>query len=653
MRILSVIPLKKGVLKGNLTYFTSLPIPEGNIVSVPIRNKKVLGLVIASEELSDAKGSVKGMDFNLRKISEDKGSSIFRKEFMDAAFDTCKYFAQNKNSAAALIPGIFMEEYDKISKIKGLAYMPVLASGKIASRNLQAEKLLFQSPLEDRISAYKTLIRESFSKGKSVFIVLGAESGIELFASRLSKGIEQFSFSLHSGQSDKKNLATFEKIMSSGHPLLMIGTAPFLSIPRTDIGTIILEEESGAGYRMIARPHFDLRVFVEIFASKINAKFLMAGNLLRFETLDRKDTEGLSSFHPLSFRTDFKGEIEVVGQKPEKDKEAGKKFKVIKDEVLEEITSAIQNKKNVFIFSLRKGLATLTVCRDCASTVHCDVCSSPLVLYVSRDEKKKMFACNKCGSEKDPHTTCGTCGSWNLMPLGIGTDTVYEYLKENPDMHGVKIFKLDKESAKSKSDARKIAEDFEKSKGAILVGTEMATHYFKEKTPLSVIASFDSLWSIPNFRMGEKILKILLSIIDNTKNKLIIQAKHQEDGAIMSVVRENFLPFVREELAARKILSYPPYKRFIKLNFLADKEETLKTRAALKEVFKDYDPDIFSSFVPRLKSQYSTNILIKLDTKDWSLPSLIMGGKIDEQLHQKLLSLPPNFQVFIDPEDLL
>ena len=347
-----------------------------------------------------------------------------------------------------------------------------------------------------------------------------------------------------------------------------------------------------------------------------------------------------------------------MGQKAEK----GGKFKVLKDESMEEILSAVKNKKNVFVFSLRKGLATLTVCRDCGSTVHCDVCASPLVLYISRDEKKKMFACNKCGSEKDPQTTCATCGSWNLIPLGIGTDTVYEYIKENPDMAGIKIFKLDKESAKSKNEAKKIAKEFSaqggsasggEKNGAILVGTEMAMHYLENKVFLSVIASFDSLWSIPNFRMGEKILKILLSIIDNTENKLIIQAKHKDDGAIMAIVRENFLPFVREELETRKTLGYPPYKRFIKLNFLGDKEETLKTREALKDVFKDYSPDIFSSFIPKLKGQYSTNMLIKLKPKDWSLPTLAMGGKIDETLHQKLLALPPIFQVFIDPEDLL
>ena len=116
MKILSVIPLKKSILKGNLTYFSSLDIPVGSIVSIPLRNKKTLGLVVAIEDLSQEKSNVKKMNFNLKKIDEIKGSSVFLKEYFETIFDTSKYFAQNKNNAiTSLIPSIFIEKYDEIS----------------------------------------------------------------------------------------------------------------------------------------------------------------------------------------------------------------------------------------------------------------------------------------------------------------------------------------------------------------------------------------------------------------------------------------------------------------------------------------------------------------------------------------------------------
>lgn len=145
----------------------------------------------------------------------------------------------------------------------------------------------------------------------------------------------------------------------------------------------------------------------------------------------------------------------------------------------------------------------MTLCKDCQETVSCEKCGAPLVLYMSLQDKKRMFVCNRCEVNIDGDTTCAACGSWNLLPLGIGTDTVYEEVKKI--LPKTKVFQLNKESAKNSRGAKKIIKEFEENPGSVLVGTEMAFFYLKNKVPLSIIASFDSLWSIPNFRMGEKL----------------------------------------------------------------------------------------------------------------------------------------------------
>jgi len=296
-------------------------------------------------------------------------------------------------------------------------------------------------------------------------------------------------------------------------------------------------------------------------------------------------------------------------------------------------------------------LATMTLCKDCGETINCENCLAPVVLYLSKDGKKRMFICNRCGTEKNPETVCDICGSWNLMPLGIGTDTVFEEIKKLfPE---TKIFKLDREIAKNAKGAEKIIKEYEENLGSILIGTEMAFFYLKNKIPLSIISSFDSLWSIPNFRMNEKIIQLIISIISKTKNKLIIQTKNERDSAILAIKNENLLSFVREELKTRKNLDYPPYRRFIKITYLGDKEETINAKKLLKELLQEYEPEIFSGFVAKLKNKYVTNALIKIDIKKWSLPEISADSSIDQNLSAKLLSLPPSFSVNVDPEDLL
>jgi len=651
MKIVTVIPLGKSAWKEDLTYFTAKDVQVGNIVLVPIRNKNTLALVLSVLDATEEKSNLKDLNFNLKKIVEIKENSIFSKEFFDSTLATSTYFAASKNTGvSALIPNIFLEEYDKISKFK----IGIINTNKNISeeKNLRAEKLLLQVPFKDRVSIYKTLIRASFAERKSVFVVLPTEHDVEYFKELLSKGIEKFTFAFHGSLSTKKILIGLEGAMSTEHPILIIGTAPYLAISRNDISTIILEHESSTAFKMVARPYFDLRTFTEIFAQKANIKIILGDTLLRFETISRYDTEGLVPMHPLSFRIDYDGKIEIIGEKKVAQNEKKGEFKILKDESLQEIETALKNKKNVFVFALRKGLATMTMCRDCGDALLCDKCSAPLVLYFSKDGKKRMFVCNRCHSEKASETACTTCGGWNLTPLGIGTDTVTEMLKAAFPKNK-NILKLDKESAKTSKGAEKIIEDFEKAQGAILVGTEMAINYMGENIPTSIIASMDSFWSIPNFKISEKILQLTLSIMSKTEKHFIIQTKNENDPLIVAIKSGNLLSFIREELSDRKNLNYPPFKRFIKVVHLGDKEKTLGATEALKRIFNDYNPEIFSGFHTKMKDKYVTNMLIKLDPKEWSLPELLPQSKIDDTLYKKLLSLQPTFSVFVDPEDIL
>ncbi|MFZ3015784.1 MAG: hypothetical protein WA101_02135 [Minisyncoccia bacterium] len=639
MKIVTVIPLEKGIFKEDLTYFTAKTIENGSIVSIPIRNKKALGLVISSEEVKDIRSGVKSMPFNLKKIIDIKKYSIFLKEFLESTLLMSDFFASRRNTTIiSLMPSIFREKYDKISSIKN-------NTKKIENinKNIKAEKLLFQASYIDRISYYKILIRGLFAEKKSVFIVLPTERDIVMFYESLSKGIENFTFSVHGGLSVKKQIEKFEEILTSEHPVLVLGTAPFLSIPRRDFGTIIVEHENSNVYKTIKRPNLDLRIFAEIFASKMNVKFILSDSLLRFETIARKEIDNFTEVSPLSFKINFDGKIEIS--------EREDKFKILSDKNIEEIQNALTKKENVFIFSLRKGLATMTTCKDCNEIVSCEKCLSPVVLYFSKDGNKRIFVCNKCGTKKDPETVCSLCKSWNLVPLGIGTDTVFNEAKKH--FKNIKIFKLDKESAKTAKEAEKIAEEFEKTQGSILIGTEMALFYLKEKVPLSILSSFDSLWSIPNFRMSEKIIQIIISIISKTKDKLIIQTKNEKDPAIVSIISENLLSFIREELEDRKKLEYPPYKRFIKISYLGDREETIDIKKQLSEIFKEYNIEIFSGFLAKQKNKYVTNMIIKINRDKWSLPEISTNTSIDQNLLKKLLSFSSTFSVNIDPEDIL
>ncbi|MEO5635290.1 MAG: hypothetical protein ABIS26_01815, partial [Candidatus Paceibacterota bacterium] len=227
MKIVTVIPLAKGITLTDLTYFTSKEIPSGSIVTVPIRNKKTLGLVVSVEDVSEAKKNIKEMNFNLKKIIDVKDGTIFSREYLYAVIEAGKYFISSKNTAVtSLIPALFREKYDEILKFskKFSEEKNPTIHIKENKKNIRVEKFLLQASREDRISTYKTLIRGSFADKKSIYIIFPSEREIENFREHLSRGIEQFTFVMHSGLSSKKILEAVENIITLDHSTLVLCT---------------------------------------------------------------------------------------------------------------------------------------------------------------------------------------------------------------------------------------------------------------------------------------------------------------------------------------------------------------------------------------------------------------------------------------------
>lgn len=642
MNILTVIPLKKTPFREELSYFSMLDIKIGSIVKIKIQNRELLGLVIDTKKAQEVKGEVKKLDFKIKKIEESKEISIFKDSYLESILKTSEYFLTNKNTLATyLIPNILKENYDEISKFYSQK------EKEIKIKNIKSEKLLFQDKEEERIDYYKTLIRSNFANKKSIFVVLPTENDVIYFEEKLKKGIEDFVFSFYGSMAPKKALLKINKVINLEHPVVILSTVPYLALPRDDIDTIILEKENSSSYNTLVKPILDLRTFVETYAYNSNTKLILASEILRFETLAKKEFEHIGEIKNLSYRIVDNLNIEIKAR--EKNEQG--KFKIFNNDTIDEIKEYINKGKKVFIFSLRKGLATYTVCRNCETEILCDNCKMPLVLYKSNKGEKRIFVCNKCKVEKDPLMTCSTCGSWDLVTLGIGTEKVKEELEEFVNKNQILI--LDKEHAKSNKEALNIIEDFKKSKYNILIGTEMVFPYLFDQVELSIIASFDSLFTIPNYKITEKILNIILNTISKTQNKLIIETKNENNEILKEIKNRNLLDFVREELKLRKDLDYPPYKRFIKVSLIENKENILKAKEYLNQYFEKYNPIIFSGFIKDKKEKYILNTLIKLNRDDWQEPYLDKNPHKDKELYRKLENLPKAFNIAIDPTDLI
>ncbi len=629
MFAIEVIPIVKGILKEKLTYFSNKEIPLGAIVEIPLRKKTAKALVSGKTSILEIKSQLKQADFSVKKIGTVKVKNFLPTEFIESAEETAEFFASSTGAILNnLIPKQVIEKSDKLKT----------ESPEKRHNVNRHEKLVIQAGEEERFSTYRNLIREEFAKNLSVLFIAPTLEEINRSKKILEKGIEDFVFCFNSGMSPKELEDKWNRAVALKHPILLISTPQFINFPRSDFSTIIIERENSSAYKDIRRPYIDVRTFAEIFAKKLGVKLVFGDFFLRTETIWRQENLDFSELTPIKFRTVSSAREELADLTGNKNKDGD--FYPFSEKMLETLEFAQKNKEKVFIFGARKGLSPLLTCLDCGKSVECQNCASPITLH---DEvgKRKMI-CHKCGFKKDAIDKCGNCGGWRIRGLGIGLESIEKEIEKLYPK--TKVWRLDKEIARTANQANKIIAAYLKSDDGILVGSEMALFYLDEKVDHVISATIDSLFSIPDFRINERVFSLLLRLKTKAEKSFLVQTRLPDLSLWQNLLSGNLIDFYRNELEARRKLDYPPFSLFIKIIIQSTQKETAEREAEkIKSDLSEYQSIAYPAFIPKTKGRYVMNILLKLDRDKWP----------NKELLEKLRALPPKFSIKVDPENIL
>ena len=634
MYIIEVIPISRSIGSDSLSYFTTKLVSLGDIVDIPLRNKSVHGIVISIKKAEDIKSDIKRAGFQLKKIEKIKGNAFFEQSFIKTVSEIADYYATTTGS----VLNILVPEYilNNISKLK------IDKKNKKIDHQTEVikaikEKYAVQGDTEERYSTWKGLIRQEFAKKKSLlFIVPTIEESDHAFE-LLEKGIEGYIYKLNGSLSSKNIVETWNNIMKEEHPVVIVCTGGFLSIPRNDIDTIVIENESSKSYKIPRRPFLDIRNVCEILASNKGIKIFFSDNLLRIETLWQENEGTIIQASPFKFRSLSTAKDTLVDMKKYKSPDSS--FTVLSDEVLEMIHKTKNDSEQMLILATRRGIAPTTVCGDCQNIVLCNNCSAPVVLH-SKDNKK-VFMCHRCGERRSTEEYCKICGSWKLGVIGIGIDLVIEKIKDKyPD---ISIFKIDSDSASSEKNAKSIIQKFKSKPGSILIGTEMVLQYLHDKVENSAIISLDSLFALPDFRIQEKILNTLIRIRSLTTKHFIVQTRKSDEKVFEYGLKGNMNDFYRNTIEERKKFNYPPFTTLIKITLEGKKEKIVEEMEQAQNILDPYEVEVFPAFTHTIKGNYVLHGLIRINSDKWPENDLIM----------KLRSLSPAIKVKVDPETLL
>ena len=652
MFVITVLPIARGIGKEELSYLSPESLQQGDLLFVPVRKKKVPAIVVESRESTALKAELKEARFRLKILRAPVGVAFYDQQFIEAA---------------RILGRVFVGSTGQILKL--LTPAPVLRGARTITVPQQEDKRSYtrvalpsalQAPREERSLLYRNTVRETFARGQSVFVCVQTFADTERLASTLSRGLLSHVFILHSSLSPKEQLLKWQAALTHAHPVLIIGTAHFLSLPRNDFGTYILEGTELRSYKSRERPYLDYSVVVRILAETMGAEFVLGDTMLSVETHHAIE-RGELMMHPGSrqrITLDPAPEIIAVRNSATSQHPSSDPARFIFSTQLHDMLSANgRDGKRSFLFAHRRGVAPITICADCGTLVQCRDCTAPLLLQLSgkaADQKSgRTFFCARCNKKSDAAIICSRCESWRLVPLGIGAERVFEAVRTLFPRRPA--FLLTSDTVRSTHEVITVRESFLAKPDSIIIGTEMALHALPEPIPLVAAVTLDALFAIPDYRMRERMYALVVQLAEAASEHCLIQTRRPNEKLWNELREIRRGAFYKKELLERQAFAYPPVTTLIKIRWSGTREKRALAEKHINEMFKSYEPTLVDGDDDL--GQKKLIALLRIPRDAWplgpKLPVKTVGGKDYSSLSALLRSLPRDFVVDVHPQNLL
>ena len=550
-------------LRQCFTYKSKEVIKKGKRVIVPFGSKSIVGIVV--KKIAKPK-SLKGLK-EIISIADEH--SCFDGSIFEAITWASDYYHHPIGEVFfSFMPTLLRKQNDKIiidlddnTEYKLNADDKKLKLTKEQNINLsklnKVEKfspsLIYGVTGSGKTEIYLQLAEKFILQNKSILILVPEINLIPQLEKRFKDRFNGDIGIYHSRQTPNQRLKVWLRSKFGGIRII-IGTRSSILMPLKNLGAIIIDEEHDQSYKQAEGFKFSGRDLAIKRAQIENIPVFLGSATPSLQTLKLVKEQKFKKFDLLR---------RVDGKKPPKliplDISDSPLLGGIAIQTMNIIEAAINKGEQVLIFLNRRGFAPLYECDNCGWVAKCSSCESNLVFHKS----KNRLICHKCESVYGVNKTCPDCQSDEINTLGTGTERVEEVLRST--FKKVPIIRMDYDSTRLKGSIEAIYEKANKSKEAILVGTQMLSkgHDFPKVT-LCVILNADGGLLSPEINAIEKISQQLIQVSgragrNNNLAKVIIQTRYPNDENLKQIKTGDYRLVSEQCLQTNKALNMPPY----------------------------------------------------------------------------------------------
>lgn len=404
-----------------------------------------------------------------------------------------------------------------------------------------------------KTEVYLQLIAEVLKKDQQVLLLVPEIGLTPQLQQRLSARFKVPMALIHSNlnETERHNawLAAQAKVVK-----LIIGTRAAVFTPLPDLGLIIIDEEHDTSLKQMEGVRYFARDVALMRAFQTKIPIVLGSATPSLESLQncylKKYTKlplhqkALNSA-PLQYQV-----IDLRNQHLQEGL-ASQSIQAIEDHLVQG--------NQVLVFINRRGFAPILICHACGFMADCKACDSHLTFHSSH----RRLICHHCGQNVPLPKACPQCHGRELIPVGTGTQRIYDFLKKTFPSYSMQ--RIDRDEVRKKNELNIQLERIRQEGVQLIVGTQMLAkgHHFPKLT-LVVVVDADYGFHSQDFRALEQLGQLLTQVAGRAgraehSGQVLIQTHFPQHPLLNALIRQGYDPFAQQLLLARHEAKLPPY----------------------------------------------------------------------------------------------
>lgn len=626
-----------------LTYYSRHKCQAGTIVTVPLQNNEVLGIVVSDTPKPN---------FITKQLTDLKVSPLPRDLLSLGHWLTDYYPAPLGLIAQLLLPPAISERQVRAIQIPivnppNTSSLPALTSEqeKVVAKITQPDTYLLHGRTgSGKTRVYIELALKVLKLNRSA-IILTPEIGLtSQLAANFREVFDSQVVIIHSSLSPAERQQVWLRILNAAVPLVVIGPRSALFSPLANVGLIVVDEAHETAYKQEQAPHYHASRVAGRLAGLHKACLILGSatpSVADYFLAERKQ-KPILLLEQLPAGDEQPVKVKIVDIKNRRLFTRGAH---LSSPLIHAIEKALNNNEQALLYLNRRGTARVVLCENCGWQALCPHCNLPLTYHGDIHSLR----CHICGYKNRFTPACPTCGQPAVLFKSIGTKALVDEVRRQ--FPKARLQRFDTDNAKGD----RLEEHYDKIRSGqvdILIGTQLIAKGL-DLPNLGVVGvvSADTSLYLPDFSAHERTYQLIRQVLGRVgrghrDGTAIIQTYHPDYPVIQAAIKGDWQAFYHTELTDRQRFFFPPFCHLLKLTCRRSSVASAESAAnKLKKAIEQLDLRVkidgpAPSFHEQFQAKFQWQLVVKA-TKRSDLLSVI-----------KLI--PSNgWSYDIDPMDLL